>query len=473
MTLKAERGRYCARCGTRLSQYNGDNLCGSCESNYRVQPPELPMAFWKTDQMQDALATWHLGRVIYAYRTHPFHGRALPQETVAAWLGLTQAQLSRIEKGPAPEQLSKLVRWAEALQIPDDQLWFKLPKRNADSLDDVKRQTFLRGAAAVAVAPTAMLDVLGAIQPTPIPALVGSTEIEQIRTAARLFSSWDHTYGGGLVREAVAAQLRYAANLLNANCLPQNRHSLFSAVGFLSHTAAFMAFDAYAHDDARAMFKLALGCAEEAGDWHLRAKVLSSAARQAIWCGDPDGGLISIELALVRADRLSATERAMLNTARARALAKLGRVQEAARAVGRADEEFAHSSPANDPAWMSYYDAAQHAGDTGHALYDLAIQGKFASDARNRLTTAVEGHTDAFVRSRAISATKLASLIMAVGNPSEAATIGKHALIDASHLRSRRAADDLRELRRLAQHRADQPCVAELSERIHDVLATV
>ncbi len=32
------------------------------------------------------------------------------------------------------------------------------------------------------------------------------------------------------------------------------------------------------------------------------------------------------------------------------------------------------------------------------------IQGKFATDARDRLTAAVEGHTDAFVRSRAISA---------------------------------------------------------------------
>jgi hypothetical protein len=50
-----------------------------------------------------------------------------------------------------------------------------------------------------------------------------------------------------------------------------------------------------------------------------------------------------------------------------------------------ADEEFAHASPANDPAWMMYYDAAQHSGDTGHSLYDSALCGRFVTDARERL----------------------------------------------------------------------------------------
>jgi transcriptional regulator with XRE-family HTH domain len=83
--------------------------------------------FWDTDQMRDALATWHMGRVIYAYRTHPWHARPLSQETVGNWLGLTQAQLSRIENGRAPEELSKLIRYAQILGIPGELLWFKLP----------------------------------------------------------------------------------------------------------------------------------------------------------------------------------------------------------------------------------------------------------------------------------------------------------------------------------------------------------
>ncbi len=476
MTRIPQMQRYCARCGTRLNNYNHDSCCAPCESasrDQRQQPPLLPPAFWLTDQMRDALATWHIGRVIFAYRTHPFHGRALPQELVANWLGLTQAQLSRIEKGPAPEQLSKLIRWAEVLAVPPEHLWFKLPAGSGATLDHVNRQEFVRAALGVTVAAVThqpLAELLGKIEPTPIPSTVGLAEIEQVRTAAREFSSWDHTYGGGLVREAVSAQLRYAVNLLGAGCAEKHRTELHSAVGFLGHTAGFMAFDAYAHADARSMFQLGLTCAEEVGDWHLRGKVLSSMARQAIWCGHPDDGLTFIELAMVRADRLTATERAMLHSARARALAKLHRTEEAVRAVGQADDEFAHASPTNDPPWMSYYDAAQHSGDTGHALFDVALDGRFVGEARQRLETAVAGHTATFVRSRAISGIKLASLTMATGDPVEAASFGQAALVDAGHVRSRRAADDLRELRTLAEPHRQAGEVEELDARIGSAL---
>ncbi|MFI6367626.1 XRE family transcriptional regulator [Nocardia sp. NPDC050630] len=339
----------------------------------------------------------------------------------------------------------------------------------------MKRQDFLRAALGVTATGAAapLIELLRTIEPTPVPSLVGAAEIEQIRTAAREFSTWDHTYGGGLVREAVGAQLRYAVSLLNARCAEKYRADLQSAVGFLGHTAGFMAFDAYAHGDARSMFRLAWTCAEEAGDWHLRGKVLSSMARQAIWCGDPDAGLTFIELAMVRSDRLTATERAMLNAARARALAKLQRVEEAIRAVGQADEEFSHASPEDDPPWMAYYDAAQHSGDTGHSLFDLALGGRFVSEARSRLQAAVDGHTESYVRSRAISGIKLASLTMAKGDPAEAASFGTAALVDAGHIRSRRAADDLRELASFADSHSGATEVEELRSRIGSTLASV
>ncbi|WP_234531674.1 helix-turn-helix domain-containing protein [Streptomyces shenzhenensis] len=77
--------------------------------------------------MREALESWHFGQVLYAYRTHPHHRRALSQGAVADWLGVTQAQLSRIENGAAPQDLSKLMQWAHSLKIPADLLWFKLP----------------------------------------------------------------------------------------------------------------------------------------------------------------------------------------------------------------------------------------------------------------------------------------------------------------------------------------------------------
>ncbi|WP_228836043.1 helix-turn-helix domain-containing protein [Nocardia brasiliensis] len=136
MTGTAPKKRYCVRCASSLSRYNRGPLCGLCESSSRGDlacPPKLPTTFWQTDQIRDAIATWHMGRVIFTYRTHPYHGRPLPQELVGSWLGLTQAQLSRIEKGPAPEQLFKLIRWAQVLGIPEQLLWFKLPDTEGDT----------------------------------------------------------------------------------------------------------------------------------------------------------------------------------------------------------------------------------------------------------------------------------------------------------------------------------------------------
>jgi transcriptional regulator with XRE-family HTH domain len=130
-----QAGRYCNRCGRRLAHDNTGTLCGACTRAGRgtlAAPPHVPDSFWDADQMRDALATWHMGRVIHAYRSHPFHGRVLSQELVGSWLGLTQAQLSRIENGRAPEELTKLLRYAQILGIPGKLLWFKLPDQDRE-----------------------------------------------------------------------------------------------------------------------------------------------------------------------------------------------------------------------------------------------------------------------------------------------------------------------------------------------------
>ncbi len=124
-----QAARYCP-CGTRLARDNAGDRCGVCTRQERQsagQPPALPSEFWQHPQIREALESWHFGQVLYAYRTHPHHGRALSQGAVAYWLGVTQAQLSRIENGSAPQDLSKLMQWAHSLGVPADLLWFKLP----------------------------------------------------------------------------------------------------------------------------------------------------------------------------------------------------------------------------------------------------------------------------------------------------------------------------------------------------------
>lgn len=331
------------------------------------------------------------------------------------------------------------------------------PAKSAPTVVDVKRRQFLSSAAALTVFPAAgnsfplplADDLVIPSTPAQLPDCVSEKDIRGVQKLATLYGSLDHEGGGGLIRDALNVQLSTAIGLLFVKCPESLKPQLYEAVGFLAHTAAFNAFDSYEFAAARDRFKIAQRCAEADGywNWHLRAKVLSSLGRLETWCNDPDEGLTLAELALVRGrDRLTARERAMLHTLRARALAKLGRVQDTLSAIGEADEEFSNADASEDPPWMAYYDAAQHAGDTGHALWDLGVNGKFVEQARCRLSAAVAGHSDDYARSRAISGIKLSSLEAVRGDPEEAVVLGFRALDDLGAVRSRRAAADLEEL---------------------------
>ncbi|WP_280723448.1 hypothetical protein [Kitasatospora sp. MAA4] len=330
----------------------------------------------------------------------------------------------------------------------------------------------LLAATSAALAAGPLLQLMNAAQAAATPSAVRPADIEQIRTAATTLRSWDNLYGGaGVVRDTALAQLRWAANLLNSKCPAPLRVELFSAVSRLATIVGASAFDAFAHDDAHRLFAFATSCAEEVDNWPLRAISYNLRSRQAIWRGDPDNGLTLAELGLARADRLSPAEQAMLHNARARALAKMGRTQQTLTAIGASDDAFASVVTANEGPWMAYYDSAQHHGDTGHALFDLALAGHPPQNALLRLQTAVDGHGDGFARSRTFSRTKLASLRMAAGDPEQALADGRTALAEVSRLRSLRANHELGELGRVAHRHRTMPGVRDLREQITSTVA--
>lgn len=146
------KGRYC-RCGTRLARDNPAAACAACVMADRVRSsgvPDLPEEFWQEPVLCEALDSRHMGRVVRAWRTHPHHGRhPYAQDRVAAWAGITQAQLSRIETGPPPAHLDRLIQWARLLRIPPELLWFALPEQRSRAEGeeaDVKRRGFLAAA---------------------------------------------------------------------------------------------------------------------------------------------------------------------------------------------------------------------------------------------------------------------------------------------------------------------------------------
>ncbi|MGH3833251.1 MAG: XRE family transcriptional regulator, partial [Pseudonocardiaceae bacterium] len=347
-------------------------------------------------------------------------------------------------------------------------------RRAAVKLDNVKRRKLIHNATTLGVGAltleepvTALLTLLEGGEPTPIPARVGATDIEQVHTATQVFESWSRTYGGGLVRGAVIGQLRWSAGLLGATCPDRLRPELFSAVGDLASVAGYTAEDANADDEAYRVFRFALACAERAEDWNLRAEILSNMTKQAIRTGRPDDGLTLAELALVRPDRLTAAVRTLLHTVRGRALAKMHRVNEALTAIGTADEHFTHVTLDNEPPFMAYYTDARHAHLTGIPLVDLAILGRDPGEATNRLTTAITGCSAVGqARPRARCQATLASLTMATGDPLQAAALGHEALDAEGTIRSHLTANELRMLAHYAAAHQHLDEVAHLRHRI-------
>jgi hypothetical protein len=124
--------------------------------------------------------------------------------------------------------------------------------------------------------------------------------------------------------------------------------------------------------------------------------------------------------------------------------------------------KFTHAKPAEDPDWMNFYDRGQHHADSGHALFDLAVAGHRTQSAP-RFAFAITYHGTPHARSRrAMTQIKLATLLIATGDPREAAAIGQLGLAAALNLRSRRTIADLDLLNQYAERHAE---ITDISDR--------
>jgi hypothetical protein len=134
--------RYC-RCGSPLARDNAGLLCSACQATRtRGRAPDVPAAFWQTDVMAAALASGDVGRVIRAYRSHPFHGQRLPQTLLANWLHMSQAAVCRIETGRRRVTIDEIACVARALGMPVALPWTVQPEAGVD-VDPISRRSLL------------------------------------------------------------------------------------------------------------------------------------------------------------------------------------------------------------------------------------------------------------------------------------------------------------------------------------------
>ncbi|WP_371785505.1 helix-turn-helix domain-containing protein [Streptosporangium subroseum] len=431
------QARRC-RCGTRLARDNTSDRCAACTTTARstngnpAEPPVVPLEFWTHPGMRAALDAWHMGRVIAAYRTHPHHGRPLRQETVAAWVGITQPQLSRIEHGPPIIDLGRLTQWARLLCIPPERLWFQVQKQRA-------------------ARPPAHT-------PVPVPVLAraiisgpGGSGGDAAAVAA--WRTVDAQIGGAHLYATVIAYLRdlVAPRLFGGK--GGEGAGVFTAAAALTEMAGWMAHDAGHNDRAGRHFARARDLSGVGDDPHLRVHVLASLAHLAHHRAQPDD---AIDYATQGQQELTAGAShpelaARLWALQARGHAAAGRSRETRAKLDRAETALQDSNGAAPSPWVSPFDAGSLAGEAARCMRQLGDLPAAQHHAQRVLELRPAGRT----RSRAFAHLTLAGVLIERGELEQACTVATDVLHTTGSLGSYLVIQQLRDLRdQLHPHRA-------------------
>jgi hypothetical protein len=444
--MDAAPARYCHSCAGRLARDNTGSRCAQCIRRGRLErdnAPGVPDQFWQTDQLRDAFAAQHMGRVSVAYRTNPHHRRPISQERLGRWLGLTQAQVSRIESGQPIRDLDRLMHWVRTLRVPPHMLWFDLPGR--------PRPT------PVAAAPAAWST--GAPL-TPVSA-AGET-LETIRSAALAFRAADRQLGGGRLYPVVVRfiQTEVAPELVGHQYPPS---AVFSAAASLTDMAGWLAYDDDRADLAAQHFVQAFGLATAAGDQALSAQALVSRSHLALENDHPRDAvrLAQAGLALVPGDPRCGELRSRLHAMKARGNALAGAAPACLAALRDAEQELARAV-AGGHEWLSPFDEAALAAEAAICLRDLNDWGA----AERQALRVLELRTPDRARSRAFTNLTLATVQLGRGDLDAACETGARVLDASTRLTSDRVVGQVRALGRQLEPHAGVATVDDFLGRV-------
>jgi hypothetical protein len=304
---------------------------------------------------------------------------------------------------------------------------------------------------------------------------IGDQEVVQIRAVTEAFRSLDNAYGGGLTREAVIGQLISTTSLVEDTTYTEEvGRKLITGIGDLATVAGWMCHDVSMHTTAQRYFLLALQAAKEADNSNLGAHVLSCMARQAGHMGRPGDALELIQLARYGARHTAtATVGALLHSLEARYYAMMGRLKNFDRAAGQAEAAFADRDPAQDPAWVRYFDMSEYYATLGicHQIAARTSDPGQASRAIDMIGHALAHRDPSRVRSRAFDHLGLARAYLAAGELESAEAAGTIALELTGKVSSTRVRDRFQEFLGETSLYAGTPVIADLRCRILDRLA--
>ncbi|WP_153812653.1 helix-turn-helix domain-containing protein [Streptomyces sp. SUK 48] len=444
--MAQQQVRYCS-CGTRLARDNRGTLCASClrrrETTAVNQPPQVPVEFWQDDRLREALASWHMGQVFYAYRVHPWHSRVVSQETLAGWLGLTQAQLSRIESAStAPQDLGKLMSWAHGLNIPGDLLWFKL-RREPLPVQPTPEHTEHPARKVLLDMITPGGDWLPLSNDAPEYGVSGLRGMSLQATGEHLLRTFlhlDDELGGDSLYVPLT---KYVARM--AVSVKANPGDGLAAYGQLNQMVGWLSLDASRHAHAKRYFATAVEIGHEVGDPGLVASALGYMSLQETYRGRPQPARSLAQMAFaVTTDRLTPLTKTVMGARLARAHASLGDEQ-CLRVLDTVQADFALAGTDEEPPYVLYVDAVEVAAQRGACYLDLGMADEAItslSEALDLLSTSAPNRA----RDRVHYLSRLAKCYLLDGEVERACQVGHDALALSQTIGSARITERLGEL---------------------------
>jgi tetratricopeptide (TPR) repeat protein len=468
--------RRCRTCGTPLAHDNRAVHCTACGRRL-AGPPAVPPEFWDYEGFREPLAAKHIGRLIRTYRHHPAHYRVLPQHLIGEWLGLTQAQLSRIENGPRTTDLTRLTAWASVLGVPPDRLWFAATgsrhglhareqstttsirdnvepatPTSAGGSDDVRRSEFLAvagGTFAGLVAPSLMAgqrDKAAGPQKAERPAIaLDDSAAGAVTTSADrllgLFLQLEAEIGGDDLYEPMTRHVERLAKVVDHNPRP----ALLYRLGQLSQMTGWLALDGNRHGAARRYLTTAVHAANEADDPSLAASALAYMSLQATYCDKPkQAQALAMTAAQLGQKTPTPLVRTMLATRLARAHAKQGCRQESLAALDQAHAAYDQAGNVAEPLWISYVDEIEVNAQAGACYLDLGLHDQ-AETALVRAVELLRASRPERVRDHVHYLSRLAKCRLLAGDIEHACQTGMRALDLAMTVGSARVVERIAE----------------------------
>jgi len=382
------------------------------------------------------------------------------------------AEVAALAADPRPVVLVQLPEGAwPSSGVPDPADYGTLVASLEAARNAMKRRVLLRYSATLGAAV-----ILDPVLPSPAeraaatqrPSRVDPGLLDELASLNDTYSRLDRRTGAPSVVDSVLAHLDRVAGLLHAEQPGAVRPRLATIAADTGQLAAWVALDLGEHGCADAYYRFAAGAAGQAGDAPLHAYVLGqmALARMGYTPKAPDDARGALEL-LGRANGLaergpSVSTRAWLAAATAEAYAVLGDRRVTLATLEVAERALDGARPAEEPAWIAFFDHAALDRWRGVCLVRLG-----QSDAAEAaLSSALGRYGASFVRARAGALTELATTHVQRQEIDQACVLAGQALDVAEATKSYRNVRRVVDLRRQLAPWRDSPAVRDLDERL-------